>query len=97
MGRRRWRGLMLASLLIFLAIPVQADGDGIGIDVAQLPASVDVDATPELQIHLQGFGVNDSATLLASISNAEGAMVWSQSNNLSLGDGDTAVVPVHCY
>lgn len=95
MGRRHWRGLMLASLLIFLAIPVQADGDGIGIDVAQLPASVDVDATPELPIHLQGFGVNGSATLLASISNAEGAMVWSQSNNLSLGDGDTAVVPVN--
>lgn len=95
MGRRHWRGLMLASLLIFLAIPVQADGDGIGIDVTQLPVSVDVDATPEVQIHLQGFGVNGSATLLASINNAEGTMVWSQFHNVSLGDGDVAAVPVN--
>ena len=95
MGRRHWRGLMLASLLIFLAIPVQADGDGIGIDVAQLPASVDVDASPELQIHVQGFGVNGSATLLASVSNAEGALVWSVVNNVSLGDGDTDVIALN--
>jgi len=95
MGRRHWRGLMLAFLLIFLAIPVQADGDGVGIDVAQLPAFVDVDVDPELQVHLQGFGLNGTATLLASISNAEGALVWSWYDNVSLGDEDTTVVPVN--
>jgi uncharacterized CHY-type Zn-finger protein len=86
---------MLAFLLIFLAIPVQADGDGVGIDVAQLPAFVDVDVDPELQVHLQGFGLNGTATLLASISNAEGALVWSWYDNVSLGDEDTTVVPVN--
>ena len=95
MGRRHWRGLLLASLLIFLAIPVQADGDGVGIDVAQLPAFVDVDLDPELHLHLQGFGSNGTATLLASISNAEGAMVWSLYDNISLGDEDTTVVAVN--
>ena len=95
MGRRHWRGLMLAFLLIFLAIPVQADGDGVGIDVAQLPAFVDVDVNPELHVNLQGFGLNGTATLLASISNAEGALVWSWYDNVSLGDEDTTVVPVN--
>ena len=86
MGQRPWRGLMLASMLILLAIPVQADGDGIGIDAAQLPTFVDVDLSEEVVVHLQGFGVNGTATLHGTISDAEGAVVWSVMDNISLGD-----------
>ena len=95
MGQRPWRGLMLASMLILLAIPVQADGDGIGIDAAQLPAFVDVDLTEEVVVHLQGFGVNGTATLHGTISDAEGAVVWSVMDNISLGDGDTGVLTLN--
>lgn len=92
MGRRAWRGLLLASLLVLLAIPVQADGDGVGIVASQLPSSFDVDADPTLQVHLQGFGVNGTAELQASIADAEGSIVWSWAQNVSLGDEDLAVV-----
>ncbi len=92
MGRRAWRGLMLAALLIFISIPVQADGDGIGIEVSQLPAFLDIDANPELQVYVQGFGVNATAELQASISDAEGQLVWSWGQNVSLGGADTAVL-----
>ncbi|MCH1411378.1 MAG: hypothetical protein L7U48_04780 [Candidatus Poseidoniaceae archaeon] len=95
MGRRAWRGLLLASLLVLLAIPVQADGDGVGIDASQLPSSVDVDADPTLQVYLQGFGVNGTAELQASIADAEGSIVWSWAQNVSLGDEDIAVVALN--
>lgn len=95
MGRRAWRGLLLASLLVLLAIPVQADGDGVGIDASQLPSLVDVDADPTLQVHLQGFGVNGTAELQASIADAEGSIVWSWAQNVSLGDEDIAVVALN--
>lgn len=95
MGRRAWRGLLLASLLVLLAIPVQADGDGVGIDASQLPSSVDVDADPTLQVYLQGFGVNGTAELQASIADAEGSIVWSWAQNVSLGDEDISVVALN--
>ena len=92
MGRRRWRGLMLASMLILLAVPVHADGDGIGMNASLLPSFVDVDDGSALDVYLQGFGANGTATLEASISNAEGSVVWSVTDTISLGDGDTTVL-----
>ena len=95
MGRRRWRGLMLASMLILLAVPVQADGDGIGMNASLLPSFVDVDDGSALDVHLQGFGANGTATLEASISNAEGSVVWSVTDTISLGDGDAGVLTLN--
>ena len=95
MGRRRWRGLMLASMLILLAVPVQADGDGIGMNASLLPSFVDVDDGSALDVHLQGFGANGTATLEASISNAEGSVVWSVTDTISLGDGDVGVLTLN--
>ena len=92
MGQRPWRGLVLALMLISLVTPVQADGEGIGMDAAQLPVSVDVDDSPLLSVHLVGFGVNGTAMLHASISDAEGSVVWSAMDNATLGDGDTTVL-----
>ena len=92
MGQRPWRGLVLALMLISLATPVQADGEGIGMNAAQLPVSVDVDASPLLSVHLVGFGANGTATLHASISDAEGSVVWSAMDNATLGDGDATVL-----
>ena len=95
MGQRPWRGLLLALMLISLSTPVQAEGDGIGIDAALLPASVDVDIDPMLEVHLVGFGLNGTATLHATISDAEGSVVWSFMDNASLGGDDVAVVEVN--
>ena len=95
MGQRPWRGLLLALMLISLSTPVQADGDGIGMDAALLPAFVDVDLEPMLEVHLVGFGVNGTAMLMASISDAEGSVVWSVMDNVSLGDGDGTVLMVN--
>ena len=92
MGQRPWRGLVLALMLISLVTPVQADGEGIGMDAAQLPVSVDVDDSPLLSVHLVGFGVNGTAMLHASISDAEGSVVWSAMDNATLGGGDAAVL-----
>ena len=92
MGQRPWRGLVLALMLISLVTPVQADGEGIGMDAAQLPVSVDVDDSPLLSVHLVGFGVNGTAMLHASISDAEGSVVWSAMDNATLGGGDATVL-----
>ena len=79
-------------MLVMLSTPVQADGDGIGMNATLLPAFVDVDVDPMLEVHLVGFGLNGTAMLVASISDAEGTVVWSVMDNDSLGGGDAAVV-----
>ncbi|GIS27623.1 MAG: hypothetical protein CM15mP128_3820 [Methanobacteriota archaeon] len=57
-----------------------------------IAVSVDVDDSPLLSVHLVGFGANGTATLHASISDAEGSVVWSAMDNVTLGDGDATVL-----